>query len=59
MTAKWYRVVGVGNTYLSLVGPDWDTEQFPAANTQLVSVEGVAGVYTTTVQLDDDLIWNR
>jgi type II secretory pathway pseudopilin PulG len=57
--AKWYRVVGVGRDYLSLVGPDWDADTFPAAQTQLVSVEGVAGVYTTAVHLDDDLIWNK
>ena len=56
--AKWYRVVGVGDQYLSLVGPDWDVTNF-GNTTQLVVVEGVTGVYTTTVQLDADCIWTR
>lgn len=58
-TAKWYRVVGVAdagsNHYLSLVGPDWDT----SLNTRLVIVEGVTGVYTTTIHLDNDCTWTR
>ena len=57
--AKWYRVVGVGNAdapYVSLVGPDWDASSL---NAQLVVVEGVTGVYTTTVHLDDDCTWTK
>ena len=63
VTAKWYRVVGVGDAngrfYLSLVGPDWNLTNFPAASTTMVVVEGVTGVYTTTVHLDADCIWTR
>lgn len=68
VVAKWYRVVGVfvGSTvdsispHLSLVGPDWDTNCFgPNIRTDLVVVEGVTGVYTTTVHLDADCIWTR
>jgi len=55
--AKWYRVVGVGDQYLSLVGPDWDTLNYPTPT--MVVVEGVTGVYTTTVHLDADCIWSR
>lgn len=59
-TAKWYRVVGVGNIgtpYISLVGPDWDTTNYLAPI--LVVVEGVTGVYTTTIHLDNDCTWTR
>lgn len=55
VVAKWYRVVGVGADYLSLVGPDWD----PTVAATMVVVEGVTGVYTTTVHLDADCIWSR
>ncbi len=55
--AKWYRVVGVGDQYLSLVGPDWDVGTYN--NPVMVVVEGVTGVYTTTVHLDADCIWTR
>jgi hypothetical protein len=56
----WYRVVGVGKTdlsgttypTLSLVGPDWD----PSLSATLVVVPGVIGVYTTTMELDNDLL---
>lgn len=57
-TAKWYRVVGVGNVgmpYISLVGSDWNA----SLNTRLVIVEGVTGVYTTTIHLDNDCTWTR
>ena len=55
--AKWYRVVGVGDQYLSLVGPDWDVDTYN--NPTMVVVEGVTGVYTTTVHLDAHCIWTR
>ncbi len=62
VTAKWYRVVSVGNAatpYLSVVGPDWDTATFPSNQTAMVVVEGVTGVYTTPVHLDNDCTWTR
>ncbi|MBN1395419.1 MAG: prepilin-type N-terminal cleavage/methylation domain-containing protein [Pirellulales bacterium] len=58
VVAKWYRVVGVGDAatpYLTLVGPDWNNTFAP----RLLVVEGVTGVYSTTVQLDADLTWTR
>lgn len=56
--ARWYRVVGVGNAdspYVTLVGPDWDGGATPT----MVVVEGVTGVYTTNVHLDNDCVWTR
>ncbi len=48
----WYRVVHAGydgtDTYITLVGPDW----YGGGPTTIVVVDGVTGVYTTTVQLD-------
>ncbi len=57
----WYRVVSVGvqsdNTaYAMLVGPDWYGN---SSNLQMIVLPGVTGVYTTTVQLDNDAIWTR
>ncbi len=63
---QWYRVVGVNRSsatlaspvsYVSLVGPDWDTTNY--ANVTLVVVDGVIGVYASTVQLDNDGIWTK
>jgi len=59
----WYRVVSVGydasavppSTRIALVGPDW----YGGSSATVVVVGGVTGVYTTTVQLDDDKIWTR
>jgi hypothetical protein len=52
--ASWYRVVGAGydgtNTNISLVGPDWYGSTNPNYTTTAVSISGVTGVYTTTVQ---------
>jgi hypothetical protein len=57
--ASWYRVVSAGfdgtKTNLMLVGPDWhggDATSLPARTFTAVSVDGVTGVYTSTVQLD-------
>jgi hypothetical protein len=67
IAAQWYRVVGVNRdltdpnqpvSMVSLVGPDWAAN--PAiATVNMVVVEGVTGVYTTPVQLDDDATWTR
>jgi hypothetical protein len=66
--ATWYRVVGAGYdqtsnvTNITLVGPDWnggDSTSVPACTFTAVSVSGVTGVYTTTVQLDNDGIWSK
>jgi len=60
--AKWYRVVGVGmigsgdTNHLSLVGPDWEDASNDAT---LVVVDGVTGVYSTTMRIDDSLIWTK
>jgi hypothetical protein len=58
---KWYRVVsadsGSPTTFVSLVGPDWDTVASPMATA--VAIDHVVGVYTTTVELDDSLLWNK
>ncbi len=64
----WYRVVHVGqdgaNTRMTLVGPDWHggaggTSGSPDGTVSLVIVEGVTGVYTTTIQRDNDGIWTK
>ncbi len=53
-TATWYRVVYAGydeatdTTRISLVGPDWNGGTAATA----ISVDGVTGVYTSTVQLN-------
>ena len=46
---------------LSLVGPDWDTTNLSAngVNVRLIVVNGVTGVYTRTVQLDNDTTWSK
>jgi hypothetical protein len=48
---------------LSLVGPDWDAANpmfvSPNGGVTLVVVDGVAGVYTSMVQLDSDEIWTK
>ena len=55
--ASWYRVVGVGydgtDTQITLAGPDWNGG---GATITATSIEGVSGVYSTTVQLDSG-IW--
>lgn len=53
---SWYRLVTVGEVdpgppivrYVSLAGPDWDTNIAPTA----VIIDGVIGVYTTTIEID-------
>ena len=56
---KWYRVVSADSQspthYVSLVGPDWDTSVAATA----VAIDHVVGVYTTTVELDRNLLWNK
>jgi hypothetical protein len=63
---KWYRVVAAGKSnkdlvgpdMLTLVGPDWDVRSFPAQQTRILAIDGVAGVYSTTVELDRFTAWN-
>lgn len=73
--ASWYRVVHAGfdgtYTHITLVGPDWhggngtmdwygnDSPNPLQDPMHAISVQGVTGVYTTTVQLDSDLIWSQ
>ena len=61
----WYRVVSAGSdgaatptTHATLVGPDWNGGCDHAV-TNLIVVNGVTGVYTTTVQLDNDATWSK
>ena len=61
---KWYRVVSVGgigsqgSTFLSLTGPDWDTQKYP--DPKALVVDGVVGVYTTTIEREDDYsLWMK
>ncbi len=61
--STWYRVVGIGTdgsgtTRMSLVGPDWYGGG-KDGSASLVIVEGVTGVYTTTIQRDADGIWAK
>ena len=70
VVCQWYRVVGsIGNiassgtptntpNYLSLVGPDWNTNDQRIAGVSLVIVRNVIGVYTKTMRLDQDLTWS-
>jgi hypothetical protein len=54
----WYRVIASGDnpaTSLTLAGPDY----VPTGNDTLVLIEQVVGVYTTSVELDRDLLWLR
>jgi len=52
---SWYRLVTVGEIdptaptvrYVSLAGPDWNTSTATA-----VIIDGVIGVYTTTIEID-------
>lgn len=62
--ATWYRVVHAGfdgtNTRATLVGPDWHGGgNVTMGDAIAIVVGGVTGVYTTTVQLDSDLIWSQ
>ncbi len=57
---KWYRVVAVGQDNpnsasrdVTLAGSDW---LWSTTNVQAVLIEGVVGVYTETVELNDDLL---
>jgi hypothetical protein len=62
----WYRVVAAGNDgstiRVSLVGPDWnnvpDSGGTPP-DVSLTIVPGVTGVYSRTIQIDDDATWSR
>jgi hypothetical protein len=67
IVGNWYRVVGVGRdlsaasqpvNMLTLVGPDWPTNTNVRTVNVLV-VNGVTGVYTRTMQLDNDVTWSR
>ena len=57
----WYRVVAAGESptdQLQLMGPDWDTTGGSQADA--VIVDNVVGVYTVTVDLEDDYsLWSR
>ncbi len=69
-TFQWYRVVSAGDvtvddngdldpdgdpvTTLTLAGPDWDVGPDPV---QAVVVRGVIGVYTKTVELNENSVW--
>jgi len=57
----WYRVVAAGESptdQLQLMGPDWDTTG--SAQADAVIVDNVVGVYTVTVDLEDDYsLWSR
>ena len=73
--ASWYRVVSAGNDNnatnptirATLVGRDWygglggtvGPPVVPDDTVKLIVVKGATGVYTTTVQLDDDGIWSK
>ena len=49
-------------TTITLVGPDWnggDNSTSPTLTFTAVSINSVSGVYTTTVQLDNDEIWSN
>ena len=68
---KWYRVVSVGEllvnsqgnpdpggsavTVLSLAGPDWD----PTVAATAVVIDHVVGVYASTIELDNNLLWSK
>lgn len=63
---KWYRVVSADSQspthYVSLVGPDWtlDSDGNPGLDdAQAVAIDHVVGVYTTTVELDRNLLWSK
>ncbi len=59
---SWYRLVTVGEVdpnfpndrYLSLAGPDWtvDTDGNGNLDAEAVIIDGVIGVYTTTIEID-------
>ena len=54
----WYRIVcasGNPTTLLTLVGPDWNTQTSPTPTA--VVIEGVVGVYSTTIKLDESSLW--
>jgi hypothetical protein len=52
---QWYRVVGVNNDnpaqpMLTLDGPDWPAQTYQ--NPTVIIIDGVTGVYTTTLRLE-------
>ena len=55
VACQWYRVVGIGTNmsppYLSLDGPDWDTTNPNINGVTIVVVDGVTGVYNSTIRL--------
>ena len=55
---QWYRVAAISDdgTSLTLVGPDWDVANI-ASSAIIALGKCVAGVYTTTVELDQDPAW--
>jgi hypothetical protein len=55
---SWYRVIAVSpdSTYLTLNGPDWQV----TGQDYLIAIgQSVLGVYTTTVELDQDPTWQQ
>jgi hypothetical protein len=60
--ATWYRVANsgydptTGHLNVNLVGVDWNGG---AAGINALIIPSVTGVYTTTVQLDNDAIWSQ
>ncbi len=56
---SWYRVVYVGfdssDSRMTLVGPDWHG----GINANIVLIDSVAGVYTTSTRLNNGLIWSQ
>ncbi len=61
----WYRVVSAPprsdvdprSELLTLAGPDWVI--YSGATTHAVVLQTVVGVYSTVVEIDTDLIWNK
>jgi prepilin-type N-terminal cleavage/methylation domain-containing protein len=64
---------GTNTTRVSLVGPDWNgydangnpgtggtgSPPSPDGSIKLIVIKGVTGVYTTTIELDNDGIWSK
>ena len=52
---------GFWTRYVTLSGPDWGegTTYMPGGHTWAVLLDGVVGVYTTTVVLDRESTWTK
>ena len=65
LICKWYRVASADaekpTKFVSLVGPDWTVDSDGDGNldAQAVTIDHVVGVYTSTVELDRNLSWER